>query len=317
MRARALRSVLLVVCVAGAAAWFRRDLAAALSLFRGHWSFGAGAGIFALALLHFVNEPLRWWVLLGARQANVTLPRIYHGLTATALGSYLLPARLGVPMRVFMATRVLQLDVPTTSAILIGDAVYSYGTWALVALAGGVILMPDLNWLGPAAILAALCVGAGGVVAAARLDWLGSCRFAVAARLAQGLRLLSARIAVINSGLVAGDIVLYGVRHALILATLGVHCSLLNVTFVVAISIFAGFVSLMPAGFGAYDISLVFLLTLIGVPREAAVAVPVINRVVTIATGVLLGAVSVHRLGIEWREGVSGEFQANTVSVAP
>ena len=98
--------------------------------------------------------------------------------------------------------------------------------------------------------------------------------------------------------LLFSDILFYGIRHSLILIGLGVQCSLVSVTLIVAISIFAGFVSLMPLGLGGYDLSLVFLLTLIGVPKELAMVVPLINRMVMIGVGLILGTISMSRISL-------------------
>ena len=101
--------------------------------------------------------------------------------------------------------------------------------------------------------------------------------------------------------LLFSDIFFYGIRHSLILAGLGVQCSIFDVTLIVAISIFAGFISLMPLGLGGYDLSLVFLLTLIDVPKELALAVPVINRIVMIGVGLILGTFSMSRISLSHR----------------
>jgi uncharacterized membrane protein YbhN (UPF0104 family) len=54
----------------------------------------------------------------------------------------------------------------------------------------------------------------------------------------------------------------------------------------------------MPLGLGGYDLSLVFLLTLLDVPRELALVVPIINRIVMIGLGLILGVISLNRISL-------------------
>jgi uncharacterized protein (TIRG00374 family) len=134
------------------------------------------------------------------------------------------------------------------------------------------------------------------------MDWSHFSRFkrlsSFALKFSNGLKMLTARVGVFNLLLLFSDIFFYGIRHSLILTGLGVQCPLVSVTLIVAISIFAGFVSLMPLGLGGYDLSLVFLLTLIGVPKELALVVPVINRIVMIGAGLILGTISMGRISL-------------------
>ncbi len=281
--------------------WFRGDFVDAFTVMRERMTVAVAAGVLAFTLLHLLNEPLRWWVLLRGQQAQATLPRIYHAMTTTALVSYTLPARLGVPIRILMAKRVLGLEYATASAVLLLDSVYSYGVWAVAALIGGAVVFPDSGQLAVGGALAVIGVGTVGLLLAVRVEWARWARSPWMKRFAAGMQLMSLRVGVCNSLLLALDILLYGVRHRLILQGLGVECSLLTVTLIVAISILAGFLSLMPLGLGGYDLSLAFLLASIGVPRELAVTVPLINRIVTISTGVVMGAMSASYLGVKPR----------------
>ena len=135
-----------------------------------------------------------------------------------------------------------------------------------------------------------------------RMDWSRISRFKrlsnFAARFSDGLKMMTVRVGLINVLLLFSDILFYGIRHTFILKGLGIQCSLISISFVVAISIFAGFVSLMPLGLGAYDLSLVFLLTLLDVPRELALVVPIINRIVMIGVGLILGLISLNRISL-------------------
>jgi len=94
------------------------------------------------------------------------------------------------------------------------------------------------------------------------------------------------------------DIVIYGLRHTVILAAMGIDASIYKVTLLVSLSIVAGFVSLMPMGIGGYDLSLVLLLSSAGIPGEQALMVPLVHRFFMMGTGIILGLFSVIRLWV-------------------
>ena len=281
--------------------WFRHDLYAAVRLLREQLTLSTALAIAAVTLLHFANEPLRWWIFLNGRAPRATLTRTYHALTVTALASYVFPARLGLPVRLLMAKRVLGLDYPRASALLLVDSALSYGLWSLVALLGVAVLLPSFRLATPLAVALAIAALLLVVLLVARRRWGVSGRHPLGVVLKTGLEFLSLKTGSANIVVFLIDILAYSVRHELILLALGVRASLFDLTLVVAMSVVAGFVSFMPLGLGTYDASLVFLLAMIGVPREAALAVPLINRIATMLIGGTLGALSAAHLGIRSR----------------
>lgn len=294
---------IVLALVLAAIIWLRDDFATAFHLFRDKLTLTIAVGIIFFALISFFNEPLRWHTILRARFPFASFTRIYHLLTSTALISYTFPARSGLPVRLIMAKRILGLDYPTVGALLIIDSVLFYGFWLLAAVIGGAMLMPEQRLLTTFAGFMLIALGVILLSVLTRADWSRFSRFQrvsdFGSRLSAGLRLMTVRVALVNALLLCSDILFYGIRHSLILVGLGVECSIIKVTLIVAISIFAGFVSLMPLGIGGYDLSLAFLLTLIDVPREVAVAVPVINRISMISVGLILGGISLNRLPLQ------------------
>ncbi|MCK4783692.1 MAG: flippase-like domain-containing protein [Desulfobacteraceae bacterium] len=299
----AVRMSILLTLVVVAIIWFRNDFVAAFRLFRDQLTLKTACGIIFFSLINFFNEPVRWRIILRPRYPLASLTRIYHMLTATALTSYLFPARAGLPVRLFMAKRVLGLDYPTVGALLIIDSVLFYTLWFLAAAIGGAVLMPNQRLLIPAAALMLTASGFALLFVVTHVDWPRLSRSQrlsdFTSRLSTGLKLMTMRVGLINALLLSSDILFYGIRHTLILMGLGVKCSLIEITLIVATSIFAGFVSLMPLGIGGYDVSLAFFLTLIDVPRELAVAVPVINRISMVSVGLILGGISLNSLALQ------------------
>lgn len=298
----ALRIVIILTLIIAVLIWWRDDFEVAFRLFRNRITFPVAAGILFFALICFINEPLRWRSILKGRFKSVSFSKIYHLLTATALISYTLPARSGMPVRFFLSKKILSLDYATVGALLVVDSVLLYGSWFFVAVLGGFLIIPQKHSLTMILGLGAVVSGIIVLFCFARMDWSRFSRLkrlsSFAEKFSNGLKMLTVRVGVFNMLLLFSDIFFYGIRHSLILIGLGVQCSLVSVTLIVAISIFAGFVSLMPLGLGGYDLSLVFLLTLIGVPKELALVVPVINRIVMIGAGLILGTISMSRISL-------------------
>lgn len=284
--------------------WYRIDFIKAFAQLREHITIMLALEIIFFTVLHFGNEPLRWWVIMRKRQDAPSLISLYHTASATALISYIFPARLGLPTRLIMAKNILDLDYIIASAVLIIDSCLLYGTWFLVGTAGGGLFMPEWNVKKPVILVIVIMVIVALLFVLVRLSQKDSHRFPwlskYIGRFISVLNKVSVYVIVINVTLLLIDIYIYGVRHFLILSALGVECSLLKVISMVAISVFAGFISLMPLGLGGYDLSLALLLTIVGVPREAAIATPLINRISMISVGLVLGSISYSRLGITW-----------------
>lgn len=302
MKIKTIMGICLLVLMVVIFLWYGNDFAKAFSLLRKQLTLGLAFGIIFFTILHFGNEPLRWWTILRKRQSPPSLTTIYHTASTTALISYIFPARFGLPTRLVMAKNVLGLDYMTASAVLIIDSFFLYGTWLLVGMVGGTVLVPIWNVKTPAIVVIIIM---GIVTFLFFLARYGQChwyRFTWLSKYVQRfssvLNQLSINTVIVNVTLLIMDIFIYGIRHTLILSALGIECSLLNVTAVVAISIFAGFISLMPLGLGGYDLSLIFLLTMIGVPREAAMATPLLNRISMLSIVLILGSISSSRLGI-------------------
>jgi uncharacterized membrane protein YbhN (UPF0104 family) len=309
----AIRIGIIFILIIVAIIWFRDDFSVAFRLFQDRLTLPVAGGIVLFALICFFNEPLRWRSILKTHFPSVSFSKIYHLLTATALISYTFPARSGLPVRFFMTKKILGLDYVTVGALLIVDSLLFYTSWFVVAVIGGIVLIPHNRILTGIAGLVLITSGFIFLFIVTRADWSRLSRLQklsnFASRLSSGLQMMTVRVGLTNTLLLACDILFYGIRHMLILIGLGVKCPLLLVTLVVAISIFAGFVSLMPLGIGGYDLSLVFLLTLIDVPRELALAVPIINRISMIGVGLILGTISLSRMSLPQK---SSQYHPNS-----
>jgi uncharacterized membrane protein YbhN (UPF0104 family) len=96
------------------------------------------------------------------------------------------------------------------------------------------------------------------------------------------------------------DIAGYVLRHALILYAAEAKINIIKLGFITTVSIFAGFLSMLPMGMGAYDISLIFLLSQSGISHEISLMVPIINRTGNILASLLLGIPSSYAIGVSF-----------------
>jgi uncharacterized membrane protein YbhN (UPF0104 family) len=306
MKIRAIAGIVVLGIILSMVYVFRHDFILAGVLLRSQMTPGLAAGIIFLTLCHFGNEPLRWWLILKARWPDLSLTRIYHTITATSVISYGIPMHFGMPMRLVMAKKILGIDYAAASALLVIDSFFLYGAWFLAGAVGMAILLPQWGLGMSIGIAVVILTGGVGLVFVARHDWQRWHRYpqfsGAVGCFSSGLQMLSRKAAIGNTILLGTDIFIYGMRHTLILSCLGMDCSLLQVILIVSMSVFAGFASLMPLGLGGYDLSLIFLLIMIGVPRETAFAVPIINRITMVSAVAFMGSISAGRLGLTWHK---------------
>lgn len=204
-----------------------------------------------------------------------------------------MPVKLGVPLRRYLLTSQLRLSFKTASALLLLDGMLSYGLWAVATLLLYTIL-PDVplpDGFYTYAVAAAL-------VLAVLVFVVGRVRKGVLQRWQVGLEALDPSALTAALVVLAVDIAGYVLRHAAILWALGVNLAPAQIAFATVASITVGFLSMLPMGIGAYDVTLIFLLSAFSVSAEVAVMVPLINRAVNILVSILLGVPASYVTGM-------------------
>ena len=257
---------------------------------------------------HYFAEPARWRIYLRHHPA-AQWPALFHVFSLTAFVGYVVPAKLGLPLRIFLLRRRIGLPLGEVAALLGVDGAATYLTWALASVAA-------LPWaagigsttssrllLGTATILAfALVMGLSFRALPAMLRGCGSAAGRLSRCLSSVLDAVrsaaSRRVLAAAAGITAIDILGHTLRHWILLVMIG-HPLPLPVAFAAAcIGIFAGMASLMPMGLGGYDITLVLILGLNGVPVADGVAIALANRLANLAVASPLGLWSGTVLGI-------------------
>lgn len=256
------------------------------------------AAAWMVALLHFVMEPWRWRLAyLPASENQDDWKKVRDSLYCTAFATYLLPFKLGLPLRVALLRGSARLDLRYIGAVLALDGLISLAVWSLLAAA--CVWVAALHWQPPAYVWVAGALGAAGLGAILffRRNLWGRLadrwREAMAAFVRPWLRIAKASV------IVALDVLSYGVRHALLVFLVtGSLADMLPGAAIGIVATFAGIVSGLPMGLLGYDATLVALLGVAGVPVEHALFVALINRGLNIGSAVLLGVPASARLGM-------------------
>ena len=265
------------------------------------------AGVLSAVLFHFAMEPLRWAVYLD-RENKGAFSSLVYIFSSTAFFSYVLPAKLGIPLRFWLIKKFQCVSAAVAGLFMAADSVLAMSAWALASFALGgnfavqIILhilerlrQGVFSWL----VVAGL-VSIGILIFAWRQKWSS-----LRQRFKVPLNSLGARQATAVTVLFALDITSYVVRHAIILDILSVHnLGWHTISTLTVISIFAGFVSMMPMGLVGYDATIIYILTQNGVSVETAAMVPVINRLANLFVSVVVGIPSAYKLhlGLNLRE---------------
>jgi uncharacterized membrane protein YbhN (UPF0104 family) len=264
-------------------------------------------GVLSAVLFHFAMEPLRWVVYLGCEKKGAFSSLVYI-FSSTAFFSYVLPAKLGIPLRFWLIKESKRASASVAGLFMAADSVLAMSAWALASLALGgnfavQIILHNLEHLRQGVfswMVVAGLVGIAILIFAWRPKW-NSLR----QRFKFSLRSLGARQATAVTALFALDISSYVLRHAIILDMLSVrNLGWHTISTLTVISIFAGFVSMMPMGLVGYDATIIFILTQNGVSVEKAAMVPVFNRLANLFVSVVVGIPSAYKLnlGLNLRE---------------
>lgn len=266
------------------------------------------AGLMATVLWHYCCEPARWWFYLRTA-ASDRYRTLFHVFSLTALVGYLFPAKLGLLLRIVLLRRFTGLPASVVSAWMFVDGLLYYAFWAIAALMGGMYLLTH----GVDRMGVILSVTTGVIVCMLVLVVLWKCglrlqihpqrRFKGLARrwqettscLRRGLMpagLLAAALVALS------DVLVYSLRHAVLLGLLGHELSWSTVLAISSVSVFAGLLSLMPMGLGGYDLTLLLLLGHYQIPATDGIWVAAGNRAANLAVAVVLGGWSGVAIGI-------------------
>jgi uncharacterized membrane protein YbhN (UPF0104 family) len=247
--------------------------------------------LFALYGLHFLAEPLRWVIYCKAARRAPDFIRIFACFNTTALLSYSLPFKLGLPLRLFLLSHFLALENMKVVKLMAVDGVFNLLCWALIA-AVLFFFVPELAdfFLRYVDVLVLLAMT---VLAALVVYWVALKKREQVLQLIRGV---APGVAAIVVATLCVDVLLYGIRHMVLAEALALDVDAGRMFVIGILATFAGIVSTLPMGLGAYDATLVALLALNGIEVELSLLLAVSNRLGMIGTSAILGLPSVFAL---------------------
>lgn len=242
-----------------------------------------------IVFFHFLLEPMRWYLYTrntepGKSADNPSFSAVFSVLSTTALFSYSLPFKLGLPTRIYLINEYLGLTAKRIIFFLTVDGVMNLAVWGLFGAVSFIYLLPIAEVLSNYAFAIAAALG---VVLALFLGrkFIGK----IISPLVDREFEISARTIALSGSLVTFDVVGFGLRHIAIFMFLGLPVNYLDAFLIGILSIFAGIASTLPMGLGAYDATLILLLTTRGVSLELASLAPVLNRTLNLLSSILFG----------------------------
>ncbi|MCP4420322.1 MAG: hypothetical protein GY805_27265 [Chloroflexi bacterium] len=285
-----------------------------------HINFEAGwtiIGILGFVFLHFAIEPFRWVVYLKKWDRGSLFTLLYI-FSSTAFFSYVLPAKLGIPLRFWLIKRYQKLGAAVAGIYMVADSAMIMGSWAFASLMVGgdfavEIVRQNLNRFAENRAVIGLLLAALALLSLGGLFIIRKRKKNIRESFETAWQTLSVWQLIATVFLFALDIASYVFRHGLIILLVGgPQIGWANIAAITVLSIFAGFVSAMPMGLVGYDATIIFLLTQQGVGVETAALVPIINRAANLLVSVALGVPSAFKLGI----GVNVKELANRVKLS-
>ncbi len=261
-----------------------------------------GSLAYVFGVFHFLAEPYRWFIYTKNLSEN-TYNSFFNIFSFTALASYMLPFKLGLPFRIYLLQKVKELNAGMVMALLVLDGLIYYAGWGIAALVG--VVVGATTYLN----VEQLSVVSGLAVASVGLLWFIFYKYShylpdnVLKKLAKVktslsvIRELKKSQFMMSFLVVTADIGSQIFRHYAIFMMLGVSLSLIQIAMIVCISIFTGIISMMPMGLVGYDATLILLAQQAGVPLEQALLIPLVNRFISLSLSALLGIWGGMKLG--------------------
>lgn len=259
------------------------------------------------ALAHMAAEPARWFIYTR-EQTQTRFPLYFHIFSLTALLGYLLPMKMGVPLRIALLHARTTLSIATVLVFLSLDALLYYAPWSILAVVflAQALVLPQFSAESLSWIPALIVIGLVTVVLLARLASRPMAapghREGRVKKLARHCREAMAMVrtgALIVSALVVlANVLTVVVIHWALIRSVGFDLSLTTIFLLTVVSVFAGLATLTPMGLGSYDATLTFLLMQQSLPLEAALSVPILHRFGMLGVTVAVGAWSGSRLGL-------------------
>jgi hypothetical protein len=250
-----------------------------------------------LVVFHFLMEPWRWIFFYLRNDSAINPRRVYASLFCTALTSYIVPLKLGVPIRFVILHKATGMKAGFAAIMLALDGALSLVVWGCFAGVSAVAI--SLAWRpSMSAFVAVAIVSAILIFLLIRTEKFKGLRAKLEEAVAQiDLRFPRLFALIIT---IAMDVFSYGVRHACLAALFITRTSdLFAAANVGIVATFIGIISGLPLGLIGYDATLISLMTMInGLTVADATLIALLNRAFNIGVALVLGIPAGMRLGL-------------------
>ena len=271
--------------------------------------------LFFSMFIHYLLEPLRWYFYIG-KVYKLNYKRMFSIFSLTALVSYLLPMKMGLPIRIFLLRTKAGMSFIQSSSILIVDGLINYSCWGIATTISLVLLIKHdlfkINFVFIVVVLIAVLTiyfiwkksrAVIPINVNINTEKIGNKKNSIR-HLISNLNLST----ILKSMLVMPiDIGSHVVHHWAIFSMLGINLEWSAVFTITTVSIFTGLISMMPMGLGGYDAMLILLLTQYSIAPEHAISIAIINRLtsfcISIFTGIYGGVkLELNPFKTQWRK---------------
>ncbi len=270
-------------------------------------SVGAQAIVLMLcaSAFNYLARSVRWLLMfrtVDPQSSGSSISQVPHQFLVY-LGGYaftVTPGRAGEAVRVWMAYKSFGTKVHVGASLVVADRFYDAVALTLILLGAAALYAKHTATVAVmAAVLTAAVLFLGWAATTPGL-WQRAIGFAP--RLAKpigGLRDMITQLSVLSSprrmpllALVsAAGWTAQGLVPAIVLRDMGVALNFPDALFVFALATLVGGATFLPGGLGGFEVTMVGLLSAMGVPLATAVAATLVIRLTTLWFGVLLGVI--------------------------
>jgi uncharacterized protein (TIRG00374 family) len=263
--------------------------------------------------VHFFLEPLRWHIYVS-KLFKLDYKRIFSIFSLTALVSYLLPMKMGIPTRIFLLRIKAKINIVQSTSLLMLDGIINYTCWGIAAAVSLCLIIKQDLFKNSLASFVALSI-----IVLLFLYFIWKKRQLIfPAELRKvindnngGVKQLISSIdhpLIFKALLIMPiDIGSHIVHHWAIFSMLGINLEWSAIFVITTVCVFTGLISMMPMGLGGYDAMLILLLTQYSIEPEYAISIAVINRLsslaISFATGIYGGfQLEMNPFKTKWRK---------------
>lgn len=262
-----------------------------------------------LSIVTLLEDVYATQILLSGMGYKKPFGMLYLISTASMPANYTTPGKVGIPIKLFLYKKLLDIPVSAASASISIYAVIGILTAALISSAAILSIFSEIGWLlqllvaifvamimgfaffrfsGPVSQLLPKIIGQSSVVKKAQAFFTD---------FVQSIRTVPPRTLLIFVGLLLVRLIIRGLVTYLILMKIDTQVSLINILYIQSMSGLIGIFSMIPMGIGVKELSTVTLFRFLDVSTTVATLVATIERVLWTVVPMLLGLVSIQQLG--------------------